>query len=98
MKSLTAKQSKDLEGSCQGSPPINIGLLAGAVGSAFSAPQKWKEKYFVEPTPPRPKINMAGNGNSHHEWVDVFPIEKGNFPASHVSFRECNQKTRWVLW
>ena len=28
--------------------------------------------------------NMAG-WKTHHEWVDVFPIEHGDFPASHVS-------------
>ena len=32
--------------------------------------------------------NMAG-WKTHHERVDVFPIEHGDFPASHVSFQEC---------
>ena len=32
------------------------------------------------------KANMA---MEHRPFEDVFPIENGEFPASHVSFREC---------
>ena len=31
--------------------------------------------------------NMTG-WKIRHEWVDVFPIENGDFPLSHVSFQE----------
>ena len=30
--------------------------------------------------------NMRMAGKAHHEWVDVFPIESGDFPAFHVPF------------
>ena len=42
--------------------------------------------------------------NIHHEWVDVFPIENGDFPASHdISFQGCNDlillgKIWFTLW
>ena len=36
---------------------------------------------------PPPKTNMAMGKSTMNE--DVFPVENGDFPASHVSFREC---------
>ena len=36
--------------------------------------------------PPKKKMTME-----HLPFEYVFPIEHGDFPASHVSFRECRQ-------
>lgn len=41
-------------------------------------------------------IEMPSKANmtmEHRPFEDVFPIENGEFPASHVSFREC--KSTW---
>ena len=44
-----------------------------------------------------PKTNMTG-WKIHHEWVDVFPIEKlKNVPVSHVSFQGCVGTNSWEV-
>ena len=49
----------------------------------------WSDKhrtYIKSHHLPPPKPNMT-SWKIHHEWVDVFPIEHRDFPASHVSFQ-----------